>query len=62
MKTIETLKSANEVKNEESQCVYVLDGKAQVWFDGEFFCARKNGINIIKRKTFNAILNCIYKY
>lgn len=60
MKTIETLITAKQIKNEEGQNVYVSDAKAQVWFNGTFFCARKNGVNIVRRKTFNAIWNYLY--
>lgn len=60
MKTLESLTKASQIKNEESQNVYVADCDAQVWFDGTFFCARKDGINIIRRKTFAAIWNFLY--
>lgn len=60
MKTLESLTKASEIKNEESQNVWVADCNAQVWFDGTYFCARKDGVHIIRRKTFNAIWNHLY--
>jgi hypothetical protein len=60
MKTLESLTKASQVKNEESQCVYVSDCNAQVWFDGKYFCARKDGVSIIRRKTFIAIWGYLY--
>ena len=60
MKTLESLTKASQIKNEENQIVYIADCDAQVWFDGIYLCARKDGINIIRRKTFDAIWNYLY--
>lgn len=60
MKTIKSLTKASQIKNEENLCVYVADCDAQVWFNETYFCARKDGVNIIRRKTFNAIWNFLY--
>lgn len=57
MKQLESLTKASQIKNES---VYVADCDAQVWYDGTFFCARKDGINIVRRKTFKAIWNFLY--
>ena len=60
MKTLDSITKASQIKYEESQNVYVADCNAQVWFDGTYFCARKDGLNIIRRKTLNAIWNYVY--
>jgi len=63
MKNLETLTEANQIKSEESQSVYVSDCSAHVWIDktGTYFCASKDGIHNIRRKTFNAIWNYLYQ-
>lgn len=61
MKTLESLTKASQIKDKENQIVYVEDCFADVWFDGTYFCARKNAFpDIIRRKTFNAIWNYLY--
>ena len=60
MKTIKSLNRANQVLKEDDSDLWVSDCRARVWHDGIYFCVQKDGIHVIRRKTFNAIWNYLY--